>query len=53
MVSSVLLKEASFAFVMDVNRWKPWNMELYFSAGAKFKSSDWPWQTVFGENIYS
>ena len=27
------------------------DMELYFSVGAKFNGSDWPWQIVFGENI--
>ena len=50
MISSLLLKKASFAFIMEA---KQINTELYFSAGAKFNGSDWPCQTVFVENIYS
>ena len=49
MISFVLLKKASFAFIMEAKQIK---MELYFSVGAKFNGSDWPCQTVFGENIY-
>ena len=27
-------------------------MELYFSAGVNFNSSNWPWLVVFGKNLY-
>ena len=48
MISFVLLKKASFALIMDA---KQIEYGTIFSAGAKFNGSDWPWQTVFGENI--